>query len=37
MRQTLVLGTVNVPISTIVSNVNNQQPTLAHFSTPVTY
>lgn len=31
-----VLGTVNVPISTIISNVNNQQPTLAHFSTPVT-
>lgn len=31
-----VLGTVNVPISTIVTNVNAQSPTLAHFATPVT-
>jgi PKD repeat protein len=30
-----VLGTVNVPISTIVSNVTAQTPTLVHFATPV--
>jgi PKD repeat protein len=30
-----VLGTVNVPLATIVTNVTAQAPTLAHFSAPV--